>query len=85
MSALSVCKTKSVDKVLRQYVTILNFQTDGDGETVWTQMRLLLKEPSDLLDALLYAKTTFEPPHDKTNKMTVCPAKTLISLGIGPV
>ena len=23
-----------------------------------------------------------EPPHDKTNKMTVCPAKTRISLGI---
>ena len=26
-----------------------------------------------------------EPPHDKTNKMTVCPAKTQISLGIHPV
>ena len=24
----------------------------------------------------------YEPPHDKTNKMTVCPAKTWISLGI---
>ena len=24
----------------------------------------------------------FEPTHDKTNKMTVCPAKTQISLGI---
>ena len=27
----------------------------------------------------------YEPPHDKTNKMTVCPAKTQISLGICPV
>ena len=27
----------------------------------------------------------FEPPHDKTNKMTVRPAKTQISLGIHPV
>ena len=26
-----------------------------------------------------------EPPHDKTNKMTVCPAKIQISLGICPV
>ena len=26
-----------------------------------------------------------EPPHDKTNKMTVRPAKTQISLGIRPV
>ena len=28
---------------------------------------------------------TNEPPHDKTNKMTVRPAKTQISLGIRPV
>ena len=27
----------------------------------------------------------FEPRHDKTNKMTVCPAKIQISLGIHPV
>ena len=27
----------------------------------------------------------FEPPHDKTNEMSVCPAKTQISLGIRPV
>ena len=26
-----------------------------------------------------------ELPHDKTNKMTVCPVKTQISLGIHPV
>ena len=26
-----------------------------------------------------------EPPHDKTNNLAVCPAKTLISLGIRPV
>ena len=29
--------------------------------------------------------TQYEPPHDKTNKMTVRPAKTQISLGIRPV
>ena len=29
--------------------------------------------------------TEFEPPHDKTNKMTVCLVKTRISLGICPV
>ena len=28
---------------------------------------------------------TFEPRHDKTNKMSVRPAKTQISLGIRPV
>ena len=30
-------------------------------------------------------KKHFKPPHDKTNKMTLCPAKTEISLGIRPV
>ena len=29
--------------------------------------------------------STYEPPHDKTNKMTVRPAKIHISLGILPV
>ena len=29
--------------------------------------------------------TKYEPPHDKTNKMNVCPAKTQISIGICPV
>ena len=30
-------------------------------------------------------KCKYEPPHDKTNKMTVHPAKTQISIGISPV
>ena len=30
-------------------------------------------------------KTVLEPPHDKTNKMTVRLAKTQLSLGIRPV
>ena len=32
-----------------------------------------------------YSNSWIEPPHDKTNKMTVHPAKTQISLGIRPV
>ena len=31
------------------------------------------------------SSSLFEPPHDKTNKMAVRPAKTQISLGIRPV
>ena len=31
---------------------------------------------------LMAVYAQFEPPHDKTNKMTVHPAKTQISLGI---
>ena len=30
-------------------------------------------------------KRTYEPHHDKINKMAVCPAKTQISMGIRPV
>ena len=32
-----------------------------------------------------YSVVQYEPPHDKTNKMTLRPAKTQISLGIRPV
>ena len=32
-----------------------------------------------------YFVVTYEPPHDKTNKMTVRPAKIQLSLGIRPV
>ena len=35
--------------------------------------------------ALTNRHTRSEPRHDKTNKMSVCPAKTQISLGICPV
>ena len=34
---------------------------------------------------IFYAQIIYEPPHDKTNNMTVRPAKTQISLGIHPV
>ena len=36
-----------------------------------------------ILELMIY--NVYEPPHDKTNKMTVCPVKTQISLGIRPV
>ena len=40
----------------------------------------------DLRDnKLLIFSKKYEPPHDKTNKMTVRPAKTQISLDIHPV
>ena len=37
------------------------------------------------LHVLLYSMKKIEPRHDKTNKMSVRPAKTQISLGIRPV
>ena len=33
----------------------------------------------------VWAPEVNEPPHDKTNKMSVRPVNTQISLGIGPV
>ena len=41
----------------------------------------------EVIDRLSKSHKTLvcEPPHDKTNKMTVHPAKTRISLGIHPV
>ena len=37
------------------------------------------------LNFITLTDRTFEPPHDKTNNVTVRPAKTQISLGIRPV
>ena len=39
----------------------------------------------NLKSCLCFTVNTNEPPHDKTNKMTVRPVKTQISLGIRPV
>ena len=44
---------------------------------------LLVETPGFVLDVVVCLR--FEPPRDKTNKMTVRPAKTQISLGIRPV
>ena len=41
-------------------------------------------ETTGLLNKKLVSNPLLEPPHDKTNKMTVRPAKTQISLGIRP-
>ena len=47
----------------------------------WAQLTDSVKPSSSYTTASLIN----EPPHDKTNKMTVRPAKTQISLGIRPV
>ena len=38
-----------------------------------------------IIIVIVYHKRLLEPRHDKTNKVTVRPAKTQISLGIRPV
>ena len=46
---------------------------------------LCLMVTSNLVCFKLFATSVFEPRHDKTNKMSVRPARTLISLGIRPI
>ena len=45
----------------------------------------MLEDTNSLGGAHIWFDSQNEPPHVKTNKMTVCPAKTQIILGIRPV
>ena len=51
----------------------------------WQKTRDAFREIASENISCCLDSITFEPPHVKTNKMTVCPAKTKISLGIRPV
>ena len=52
----------------------------------WFGSILIAKSPSIAKNLFMWiVALRGEPPHDKTNKMTVHPAKTQISLGILPV
>ena len=63
----------------------------GQPEKFWAPGHPVFLRQSKLiwwyiLPPLFYFKEgTFEPWHDKTNKMSMRPAKTQISLGIRPV
>ena len=53
--------------------------------TVKVAIKIRLFDSSDEISVYINKiKMKIEPQHDKTNKMTVRPAKTQISLGIGP-
>ena len=57
-------------------------------ESIWTpnSVNIVITQGGlGHIDRMFKKVITDEPPHDKTNKMTVCPAKTQISLGICPV
>ena len=54
------------------------------GQDFWDILTLnFVEECYELMTDILMK--TSEPPHDKTNKMTVCTANSQISLGIFPV
>ena len=46
----------------------------------WTEIFIVFDR-----NDLPFMQCSFEPRHDKTNKVSVCPAKTQVSLGICPV
>ena len=54
------------------------------GKTIMTVCVLSLWE-NYKWDVSSVCQFTYEPPHDKTSKVAVRPAKTQISLGIHPV
>ena len=68
-----------IEKAL-EFADFNNDDTVGDNFKHKLQIRLLLKEKGFNEGDIL-----FEPHCDKTNKMSVHPAKTQISLGIHPV
>ena len=59
---------------------IKKHDTKGPFLVIWNLLGLTVPDIS-----VKPAQTLNEPPHDKTNKMTVRPAKIQISLGIRPV
>ena len=63
----------------------LNYAWGKVGEDSEVAKLLQSADPSFQLDANKPYAEVNELPHDKTNKMTVPPAKTQIRLGIHPV
>ena len=83
---------KGVLSVLRYLVLCFPFQRKK--QTMWKPKRyfVILWQVSILLIRVMLSTScpsklcsTYKPPHDKTNKIAVRPAKTQISLGIRPV
>ena len=58
---------------------------NDDAQSVYREMLYLLKALEENMLPKIYHYTSYKPRHDKTNKMSVRPAKTHISLGIRPV
>ena len=60
------------------------FSENSNHMKVFEAIRYAFFQTTSTLVQEAYPKLN-EPRHDKTNKMSVCPAKTQISLGIHPV
>ena len=64
---------------------MLNFFSQVDNLDDFQNFEIVWKKQISALYVSTMLKDVFEPRHDKTNKMTVCPVKTQISLSIRPV
>ena len=83
-------KCVSMCELIRQNVQFNSYWLIASGHSVHQghHRHFALFHNSSVPDAaalVLSATVTFEPPRDKTNKVSVRPAKTQISLGIRPV
>ena len=68
----------------KEWQTVDPDQTTAASGVIWSGSTLFAQ--TCLSENLgLFRYLTLEPPHDKTNKVAVCPAKTQINLGIRPV
>ena len=69
---------------LRQNLDLCNLQRSNKQEHLHILFSHLFDCYMDRQPQCYLRTVRYEPPHDKTNKMTVRPAKTQISLGIRP-
>ena len=84
INSLPVLDSKSYATFLFTRVIIVRRSNDFQCLASTSDKAWINQEPLALFLHEKYPEIRNEPQHDKTNKMSVCPAKT-IRLGIGPV
>ena len=87
---LPYANNKAVDRPRRNFKTVAGLCSWAGWFESTLVENLKTEIPAFNVDSVNRDKTsrsvsTIEPPHDKTNKMTVRPAKTQFNLGIRPV
>ena len=67
---------------MKCYVRFRNFRSGRRKGLTWNS---IVSVPDHCLFLYIFSRKSYEPRHDKTNTVSVRPAKTQISLGICPV
>ena len=89
LSQFEKMRKKKIDRPVRMRVFFLLKWTTTIILRIWTRFfstitHMASSEEFDIMKLLVKCIKTNEPPHEKTNKVAVRPAKTQISLGIRP-